>query len=382
MLSYARATARTWAEIRVEDVVNNHQAALSELAPGVRHVSVLKANAYGMGAVGTAEILYADGERLFAVACVEEALELRRALPDDAYILVMGETMPAEVAVSVSNRIASTVFRLETARALSEEAVRQGVQVHVHCKVDTGLNRLGFGTAEAAEAVQAVLRMPNLVYDGLFSHLQRRSPEHDRLQAERLWQVDRQLREAGIATPMLHMLDSIGMWRYPQYQFNAVRDGAFALGHTKLDYQHPEKLRLALSFKTRIVRIHDVPAGECCGYDADHPMTKDTRVATLCVGYADGYPRAMSEVGQVEIHGKRARVLGVVCMDLTMVDISEIPEAQVGDVATLLGGSIGIHEYAGFSQGYANEYTAMISRRVPRVYLKGGEPVKIVGYLE
>lgn len=268
MLSYARATARTWAEIRVEDVVNNHQAALSELAPGVRHVSVLKANAYGMGAVGTAEILYADGERLFAVACVEEALELRRALPDDAYILVMGETMPAEVAVSVSNRIASTVFRLETARALSEEAVRQGVQVHVHCKVDTGLNRLGFGTAEAAEAVQAVLRMPNLVYDGLFSHLQRRSPEHDRLQAERLWQVDRQLREAGIATPMLHMLDSIGMWRYPQYQFNAVRDGAFALGHTKLDYQHPEKLRLALSFKTRIVRIHDVPAGECCGYDA------------------------------------------------------------------------------------------------------------------
>lgn len=111
-------------------------------------------------------------------------------------------------------------------------------------------------------------------------------------------------------------------------------------------------------------------------------MTKDTRVATLCVGYADGYPRAMSEVGQVEIHGKRARVLGVVCMDLTMVDISEIPEAQVGDVATLLGGSIGIHEYAGFSQGYANEYTAMISRRVPRVYLKGGEPVKIVGYLE
>lgn len=180
---------------------------------------------------------------------------------------------------------------------------------------------------------------------------------------------------------MLHLLDSIGMWRYPEYQFDAVRDAAFLLGHTPRDYQRPERIRFSLSLKTRIVRVHDAEAGECLGYDADHPLEKRTRVATLCAGYADGYPRAMSFVGQVEVRGKRAAVLGVVCMDLVMVDVTGIPEAAVGDVVTLLGGSIGIWEYSGFSGGYNNDYMSMLSRRVPRVYIKGGEVIDIAGYL-
>ncbi len=382
MLTYDLATARTWAEINVDHILFNYRSALSELAPGVVHYTVLKANAYGLGAVPIAKILYAEGARLYAVSCVMEALELSRALPPDVDILVMGETMPAEMELSLLRGIVSTVFRVETARMLSEMAVRMGVTARIHCKVDTGLHRLGFSVEEAAGGIAEVIALPNISFEGMFSHLQRRSPAHDRLQSERLVQVRDELLALGITVPRLHLLDSIGMWRYPENQFNAVRDAAFIVGHTPHDYPRPDQIRFSLAFKTRIVRIHDAEAGVCLGYDADHPLEKPTRVATLCVGYADGYPRAMSHVGEVDIHGKRAKVLGVVCMDLMMVDIGDIPEAAVGDVAIMIGGSIGIWDYSGFSGGYNNEYLCMLTRRVPRVYIKGGHVVDIVGYME
>lgn len=383
MLTYEMATARTWAEINVDDILFNYYSALRELKKGVRHFTVLKANAYGLGAVPLAKILYREvGSRLFAIACVAEALELRRALPGDAVILVLGETMPAEMETALQNDIAVNLFSIETAKTLSRMAVRLGKTARFHSKVDTGLNRLGFSMADAVDGIAEITALPNLRFEGLFSHLQRRSPEHDRLQAERLLAVRDGLAARGIHIPMLHLVDSIGMWRYPEYQFDAVRDAAFIMGHTPRDYPRPENIRFAMALKTRIIRVFEAEAGECLGYDADHPLTKRTRVATLCVGYADGYPRAMSHVGEAEIHGKRASVLGVVCMDLMMVDVSDIPEAEVGDVVTLMGGSIGIHEYAGFSNGYCNEYMAMVSRRVPRIYIQGGKVIDIVGYME
>jgi alanine racemase len=180
---------------------------------------------------------------------------------------------------------------------------------------------------------------------------------------------------------MLHLLDSIGMWRYPGMQFDAVRDAAFVIGHTFPDYARPDRMRFALSFKTRVVHVQWVEAGECMGYDADHPLKQRARVATLCVGYGDGYPRAMSHRGQVELHGRRAPVVGVVCMDLTMIDVTDIPETAVGDEVTLLGGGISIESYAAFSEGYKNEYITIISRRVPRVYLQGGQVIDVEEYL-
>lgn len=382
MLSLELATARTWAEIDVDKILFNYHSALSELAPGVRHITVLKANAYGLGAAMIAKILYAEGMREFAVACVMEALELRRALPPDADILVLGDCGEAEMPLALEYGIMLTIFSCETARALSKLATEMWRTARVHCKVDTGLNRLGFDFETAAEGVEETAKLHGIRLEGLFSHLARRSTWHDHRQVERLMAVRDQLASRGVEIPLLHMLDSIGMWRYPEYQFGAVRDAAFVMGHTPQDYPRPENIKFSLSLKTRIVRIHDVKAGECLGYDSENPLPRDMRVATLCIGYADGYPRALSGKGQAEIHGKRANVLGVVCMDLLMVDVSEIPEAKVGDIATMLGGSISIFEYAGFGKGYCNEYMAMISRRVPRVYLRGGQVQEIVGYME
>ncbi len=382
-MNYELATARTWAEIDVDRILFNYRNALAELAPGVAHFTVLKANAYGLGAAPLAKILYREGGRLFAVACMAEAVELARALPGDARILIMGETfVPEYDALFAHPTIEPTLFSVEAAQALSARAAAEGRTLPFHIKVDTGLNRLGFSTEEAPDAAARIAALPGLSFMSLFSHLQRRSPAHDLKQAERLLSVRDALAARGVATPMLHLLDSIGMWRYPQYQFDAVRDAAFILGHTPQDYPRPDNIRFAMALKTRIVRVFWAEPGECLGYDADHPLTRRTRVATLAIGYADGYPRAMSACGQAEINGQRANVLGVVCMDLTMVDVTEIPDVKAGDVATLLGGSIGIHEYAGFSKGYCNEYMAMVSRRVPRVYVEGGQVMEIAAAME
>ena len=381
MLTYELATARTWAEIDVNKLLFNYRNALGELSPGVRHYTVLKANAYGLGAVPIAKLLYQEGARLFAISCVLEAIELANRLPEDAEFLVMGEAMPAEIPLALSHGIVFTLSSFESAQRLSQQAQEMGKTARIHCKVDTGLHRLGFSTEEAATEIQRSLCLPALRFEGLFSHLQRRSPDHDRLQAQRLLQVRDALREKGIIVPMLHLADSIAMWRYPGFQFDAVRDAAFIIGHTPKDYPRPENLRFSLSFKTRIVRIHEAAAGECLGYDSEHPLPQPTRVATLCVGYADGYPRSMSQTGQVSIHGKRAPVLGVVCMDLTMVDVTDIPEARVGDIVTLLGDSISIWEYSGFSGGYNNEHLCMLSRRVPRVYIQDEKTIDMEGYL-
>jgi len=289
--------------------------------------------------------------------------------------------MPAEIPLSLANGIISTVTSYDAALRLSQQAEKMRKPARFHCKVDTGLHRLGFSMDEAATEIERLLRLPAVCFEGLYSHLQRRSNEHDLLQAKRLSRVRDELEARGIAVPMLHLLDSIGMWRYPGYQFDAVRDAAFLLGHTPHDYPRPENIRFSLSIKTRVVRVFEAEAGECLGYDSEHPLKRSTRVATLCIGYADGYPRAMSQVGEVEIHGKRAKVLGVVCMDLTMVDVTDIPEAAVDDIVTVLGGSIGIWDYTGFFGGYNNEAMSLLTRRVPRVYIRGGNIIDVVGYL-
>lgn len=380
-MTYEMATARTWAEINVDSILSNYHHALAELGEGVAHYVVLKANAYGLGAVGLAKILYGEGARLFAVACAAEALELRGVLAEDADILIMGPTMPPEMESALRAGIVFTVFTREAAALLSRKAGALGVVARVHCKVDTGLQRLGFTPEEAPHEIARLASLPHLRLEGLFSHLQRRSTAHDRAQADRLLRVRAALAARGIPVPTLHLLDSIGMWRYPKHQFDAVRDAAFLIGHTPRDYPHPENLRFSLSLKTRVVRVHDAPAGVCLGYDSEHPLTEPRRVATLCAGYADGYPRAQSHVAEVEILGQRAKVLGVVCMDLMMVDVTHIPGAGVGEEAVLLGGSIDIWTYAGFSGGYKNEYISMISRRVPRVYMRAGRAIDIVGYI-
>ena len=168
---------------------------------------------------------------------------------------------------------------------------------------------------------------------------------------------------------MAHMLDSIGITRYPRWQYDAVRVGAMLYGNTPNGYAQPERIQPVGRFCARITRVFMVKAGELIGYDDDHPLMRDTRVAVISAGYADGYPRVFSGKGEIEIRGRRARILGLICMDQMMADVTDIPETAPGDTATLLGGGVSLREYAQRGGLNRNECTAIITRRVPRIYL-------------
>ena len=203
----------------------------------------------------------------------------------------------------------------------------------------------------------------------------------DRRQVDLLTGVRDALGEKGIAVPMTHALDSIGMVRYPADHLDAVRTGAWLYGVYPRRYEHPEESQLALTVKTRIAQLHRVKAGECLGYDESHPIARDSVIATLSAGYIDGYPRLNSK-GSVEIRGKRAPVAGLVCMDQMMVDVTDIPDACEGDEVILLGGSIGVDEYADVAGLNRNESLARTGKRVPRVYMENGEAVLVIDGLD
>ena len=369
-MNLIEATSRCWAEIRLDSILQNYRTAREMLAPGATLIPVLKANAYGTGAKTVSKALYGEGARLFAVACYAEAAEIRRVLPD-ADVLILGLTGDEECERAVREGMILTVFSEVYGETVVRAAKRANVRARAHIKVETGLHRLGFSPDES-EKVIAFAQNPNIRAEGMFTHLALRTADEDQKQFERLESVRRALENAGVTIPMVHACDSIGMVRYPEKHMDAVRTGAWLYGVCPNRYEHPEKCLPTLTLKTRVAQIHTLPAGECVGYDDDHPLARESRVATLSAGYVDGYFR-FNNKGEVEIHGKRAAVLGLVCMDQMMVDVTDIPEAREGDEVILLGGSIGVNEYAALANLNRNEALCRVGRRVPRVYINRGE---------
>lgn len=379
MISYEEATSRCWVEVDLTRLVQNYRNALAHLQPSAQLICVLKADAYGLGAPMVAKRLWQEGQRMFAVASYNEAAEIRKALPD-CEVLILGLCGEVQLQHAVESGMLLTVFSAQYAEAVIRAARYTGKNARVHVKVETGLNRIGFGAGEAVDAVMAMHNSGVVALEGLFTHLALRNRESDRNQIDLLTGVRDTLRGRGINIPMVHALDSIGMVRYPDDHMDAVRTGAWLYGVYPRGYAHPEESQLALIVRTRIAQLHKVHAGECLGYDEDHPIQRDSVIATLSSGYIDGYPR-LNSVGEVEICGKRAPVVGLVCMDQMMVDVTDIPEAKEGDAVTLLGGSIGVDEYAAWGKLNRNESLARTGKRVPRIYLENGQVIEIIDHL-
>ena len=378
-ISFEEAVSRCWAEVDLTRLVTNYRNALAHLRPGVRLICVLKADAYGLGAPVVAERLWREGQRLFAVASYNEAAQLRRALPD-CEVLILGLVGQAQLPAAIRAGMLLTVFSERYALAVTDASAQVALPARVHFKVETGLNRLGLAPALAPELITRALEGGHIRMEGLFTHLALRGAQEDRRQLDLLIACRDALRARGIAVPMTHALDSIGMVRYPDDQLDAVRTGAWLYGVYPRGYAHPEESRLAMTVKTRVAQLHDVPAGACLGYDETHPLARDSRIATLSAGYIDGYPRLNSR-GAVEIRGRRAPVAGLVCMDQMMADVTDIPDVCEGDEVILLGGTIGVDEYADTAQLNRNESLARTGRRVPRVYLENGRVVQIADAL-
>ena len=368
------ARSRCWLEIDMDVVESNYRSARAICGEKVQVIPVLKANAYGLGAATLSGLLYGLGARLFAVAEPGEALEVMRSSGGDA--LVLGMIAPGQMEEAVGEGVIATVYDIEQARQLDASAQRAGKRARAHVKLDTGLHRLGFDT-DRIDDIDAVFKLPHVQVEGLFTHLALREDRADAEQIERFLGVAKALRARGRDCGMLHACDSIGMVRHPQWRFDAVRIGAWLYGVTPSRYPNANgECRLPLRFMTRVVQVRPVAKGEYLGYDESHPLAQDRVIATLAAGYADGYPRVNS-TGAVCIRGRRAPIVGLLCMDQMTVDVTDIPGVRPGDAVTLLGDGITLEAYSAWTGAQRNEALTRIGRRVPRVYTRGGEVVEV-----
>ena len=390
------ARGRCWVEIDLDALEANYDDACL-LCGGARIIPGLKANAYGLGAAALSRVLTKKGAGMFAVAEYHEAVEVRSACGGD--VLVLGLLPEPLLPDAIRQGLIITVFSEATARAASRAAEAAGRPARVHIKLDTGLHRLGFDAPRAIDAIDAVFDLPGLRVEGVYTHLALRVKEADMEQFARFDAVITALIARGRQPGLLHACDSIGMVRYPGRQrgredtsgagdaadpaaapfpMDAVRTGAWLYGVPPSRNPWPGRCRPVARLAARIAQLRDVAAGDYLGYDEEHPLAEPRRVATLSAGYADGFPR-LSSVGWVEIRGRRAPVLGLVCMDQFMVDVTGIPGAAEGDEATLLGGGIDVDTLAAWGHANHNEVLSRIGRRVPRIYLRAGKPVAIAG---
>lgn len=360
--------SRCWLEVNTAALLCNLELAQSLLRPETRLIAVLKADAYGLGIVPVAQLFWNAGIRFFAVACLEEAFLVREALPE-AWILCMGETLGGAIDQAIAADIRLTVGSAESAQRISRAACRLNHKANIHIKLDTGLHRIGFCGIDAVEEIACCAGMPQLRMEGLYTHLALHDQKSDEAQHELFEAVSGALESRHVRIPMRHMLDSIGITRYPLWQYSAVRVGALLYGNAPRGFALADQVQPTARFVTRIVRVARVNKGECIGYDDSHPLERDTAVATLAAGYADGYPRSLSFCGHVLIHGQRANNIGLICMDQMMVDVTDIPDVHPGEEAVLLGAGISLTEYAEAGHLNRNECTAVIGKRVPRIYL-------------
>lgn len=366
---------RTWIDIDLDKLTANYRTACRLTNKLI--TCVIKSNAYGHGAVRVAQCLQEAGCRSFAVSCVREALELRRAAIKGE-ILVMGLADEYLLTEAVKADLTLTVGSAEELQAIEQASSEANKTTKVHIKVNTGFHRLGFDCTEAAAnaIAAAVPALPHVALEGVFSHLGLVTKERDKMQHDNLMRFHGWLKTRGVAADDVHICDSIGLVRYPEWHHSRVRVGAMLFGVKPSRGAIPFEDYETLAFRTTVAQVHEAAAGEIVGYADDMPLTRDSRIATLCAGYGDGYPRSLSNGnGKVMIRGQLAPVVGLVCMDQMMVDVTDIPGVVTGDVADLLGGGISYDDMSAWAHTNRNECISILSRRPVRVYWQGGKIV-------
>lgn len=372
---------RTWAEISLSNIEYNYKAMKARLNGSTRFLGIVKADAYGHGAFRVARLLEKLDCNYLGVACIDEALALRRngiSLP----ILVMGYTHPQLTSALVDNNLTQTVYNSELAKAYSDAAEALGKRLNAHLKVDTGMGRLGFTCGRGRDPEEQMLRvlaLPGLSCTGIFTHFAVSDVNGDtftKRQFDDFYALTGRLeKKSGIQFEIKHCANSGAMINYDWSYFGMVRPGLSLYG------LYPDKdtggldLKPAMELKTRIAQIKDFDEGDTVSYGRIYTVARRQRLAVITIGYADGLHRILSGKIDILVRGRRARQVGRICMDMCMIDVSDIPEAEVGDVVTVFGrdGSsfIPIEELAECAGTISYELLCAVSSRVPRVYLTG-----------
>ena len=372
-----RAERPTWVEIDLSAIGNNTRRLKSLVGSRVRLLATLKADAYGHGALKVARTVLHNGASMLGVATVSEAAPLRKA-GISAPILVFGYVPPWQMREAVRLNLTVTLYTLESARALSRAALALGKTVKVHVKIDTGMGRLGVRAEQIDEILtllQEIVALPGIELEGIYTHFAMADAQdltHTRIQLARFQDVLSVVEAKHLRPPLIHAANSAATLNLPEAHFDMVRPGIALYGmDPSTEVRLPEGFRAALSFKTQVAQVKVVPAGECISYGCTYTTDRTTRVAVLPVGYADGFRRAPTNWGTVLIHGQEAPLLGRVCMDQCMVDVSHILQVRMGDEVVLIGrqgtATLSAEQVAQRLGTINYEVVAEILARVPRV---------------
>lgn len=387
---------RTWMEVDLDAIRHNMEEIKGTLHSGTKIIAVVKADAYGHGAEYTARQIVEAGAQWLAVSNLEEALHLRKA-EISAPILVLGYTPPQYAGELALNHISQSVFNGQYAEELSAQAVQAGVQVNIHLKVDTGMSRIGFlyhdnvTDVSAADRAAAACRLPGLYPEGIFTHFAsadegQGGEVYTRIQYDLFLDMIARLAQQGIHFELRHCCNSAGILEYPEMQLDAVRPGIILYGlNPSGDVRAKLNLKPAMELKSVISMVKEVDEGTPVSYGRTFATPKKMRVATVPVGYADGYMRCLSGRASMLVDGKPAPVIGRVCMDQLMLDVTDIPAAKEGMPVTVYGGAEGtavsVTHLAKLAGTINYELLCGISKRVPRIYLKEGRYMAQVDYI-
>lgn len=380
---------RVHAEINIDYIAQNLHAIKAYVGEDKEVMVVIKADGYGHGAIPIARQLYEAGIDSIGVATLQEAVALRK-YGIDIPILILGFTHEDEYKTLIEYNIIQTVYRYEMAVALSKVAVDLGRTATIHIKIDTGMTRLGFyPTQESVARIAEMHQLPGLYIEGLFTHFAQsdaRDREYTQLQLNRFNVFSAQLEAAGIHIPKKHASNSGGVISYPDAHFNMVRAGIILYGLYPSDEVDQERLKIqpSLSLLSNVIFVKEVEPGTPISYGGDYVTDRVRRIATIPVGYGDGYPRSLSSKGRVLIRGRYAPIVGRVCMDQFMVDVTDIADVTEGDEAVLIGAQgdnrITVEEIAALDGTINYEIVCQLGKRIPRVYYKGGQVVYTVDY--
>jgi len=370
-----------WAEINLDNLIFNVKQIRSLVGNDVKIMAVVKSNAYGMGISGVIDTLFEQGINMFGVAILDEALFIRKRYPEIP-ILVFTYTPFEYSDLLVENDITQTVYCKEQAAALSMAAKRLNKKARVHIEIDTGMGRLGFRPSkESIDTIIEINELANLQIEGIYTHCpytnERNSEGYSFTQSqyEQFCYVVKSLEEKGILIPVRHMCNSLGTVYYKQMHMDMVRAGIILYGSYP-EFQDYLPLKPVMSWKAKIGSVKKLGPGENVSYGRTFTTKRETIVATLPVGYGDGYNRLLSNKGEVLVKGKRAPIIGTICMDQCMIDVTDIPgQVKIGEEVVLLGKQeneeITIEEIAKKICGFINyEYMVLIPARVPRIYKK------------
>lgn len=380
---------RTWAEIDLDILDENYRLVRAATNESAKLCCVIKADAYGHGAEKTAAELENLGADYFGVSNLEEALQIRNA-GIKTPILIMGYTPASEVKYLAENDITQCIYAEDYAKSLSSEAVRQGVTIKAHIKINTGMNRLGFTFEDISDVessvkeIEAVCKLPNLIFEGIFTHFASSDEGDGGLDfTMNQYGCFKELIEAlgskGIFFEICHCANSGAVLDYPQIHMDMVRAGIICYGlYPSAKVKNKIGIKPALMLKSVVSHVQTVKAGTSVSYGRTFTAEKDIKAATVPIGYADGYPWILGSKGaEVLIKGKRCRIIGRVCMDYLMADVSGIDDVKIGDEVTLIGKDdveeITADEIAAHMGSISYEVICDIGKRVPRVYLRNGK---------